>query len=130
MFCPRCRTEYRAGFTKCADCGSKLVLALASPSPPSESRDTRPHPGDPDVVVLLRSEDPFVVMTVKSILDEGGLPYTVAERGPAENIGYGLKGLGYPGAEPVIICIRRQDERAVRELVPPWIQLEPPSARS
>jgi len=53
--------------------GSKLVLALASPSPPSESRDTRPHPGDPDVVMLLRSGDPFVVMTVKSILDEGGL---------------------------------------------------------
>jgi len=82
------------------------------------------------VVVILRSGDPFVVMTLKSVLDEGGLPYTVAERGPAENIGYGLQGLGYPGAEPVIICIRRQDERAVRELVPPWIQLEPPSAGS
>src|SRR5262245_55106001 len=130
MFCPRCRTEYRPGFAKCADCGSKLVLVLASPSPQGESSKTRPQPGEPDVVVILRSGDPFVVMTVKSVLDEGGLPYTVAERGPAENIGYGLQGLGYPGADPVIICVRRQDERGARELVPPWIQLEAPSAGS
>lgn len=24
-WCPKCKTEYRAGFTKCADCGSELV---------------------------------------------------------------------------------------------------------
>lgn len=24
-WCPKCRTEYRAGFSKCADCGSELV---------------------------------------------------------------------------------------------------------
>jgi len=69
-------------------------------------------------------------MTVKSVLEEGGLPYSVAERGPAENIGYGLQGLGYPGAEPITIFIRRQDEQAVRQLVPPWIELEPPSVSS
>lgn len=30
MFCPSCRTEYRPGFTKCADCGVDLVDALPS----------------------------------------------------------------------------------------------------
>src|SRR5579872_7562201 len=31
-FCPRCRAEYRDGFTRCADCGDLLVAELpASP---------------------------------------------------------------------------------------------------
>lgn len=28
MFCPNCKSEYRPGFTKCADCGVDLVAAL------------------------------------------------------------------------------------------------------
>jgi hypothetical protein len=30
MFCPNCRTEYRPGFAKCADCGVDLVEHLSS----------------------------------------------------------------------------------------------------
>jgi hypothetical protein len=28
MFCPNCKTEYRAGFTQCSDCGATLVDTL------------------------------------------------------------------------------------------------------
>lgn len=28
MFCPNCKTEYRAGFTRCSDCGAALVDSL------------------------------------------------------------------------------------------------------
>ena len=28
MFCPQCRSEYRAGFTRCADCDVALVESL------------------------------------------------------------------------------------------------------
>ncbi|HLY73726.1 MAG TPA: hypothetical protein VKU80_06365, partial [Planctomycetota bacterium] len=28
-FCPQCRSEYRAGFDRCADCGAGLVEQLA-----------------------------------------------------------------------------------------------------
>jgi hypothetical protein len=28
LFCPNCKLEYRAGFTRCADCGVDLVAAL------------------------------------------------------------------------------------------------------
>lgn len=28
MFCPNCKTEYRAGFTECSDCGASLVETL------------------------------------------------------------------------------------------------------
>jgi len=34
MFCPSCRVEYRQGFTRCADCGVDLVLALAEKAAP------------------------------------------------------------------------------------------------
>lgn len=30
MFCPNCKSEYRPGFTKCADCGVDLVEHLSS----------------------------------------------------------------------------------------------------
>lgn len=33
-WCPKCRTEYRPGFTKCADCGSELVAE----QPPEEEK--------------------------------------------------------------------------------------------
>jgi hypothetical protein len=45
MFCPNCRTEYRAGFTKCADCDVDLVATL-----PAEDADV---PTDADGLELL-----------------------------------------------------------------------------
>jgi hypothetical protein len=36
MFCPRCRTEYREGFTECADCAVALVATL----PPDPHEDS------------------------------------------------------------------------------------------
>ncbi len=31
MFCPKCKSEYRAGFTRCEDCGVDLVESLDAP---------------------------------------------------------------------------------------------------
>jgi hypothetical protein len=33
-FCPACRSEYRAGFVRCADCGATLVETLPSAPAP------------------------------------------------------------------------------------------------
>lgn len=33
-WCPKCKSEYRAGFTTCSDCGSTLVENLAEPEEP------------------------------------------------------------------------------------------------
>ncbi|NQT32302.1 MAG: hypothetical protein HQ594_01350 [Candidatus Omnitrophica bacterium] len=38
MYCPKCRTEYRDGFDRCADCDVVLVHEL-----PRESRDAGPE---------------------------------------------------------------------------------------
>ena len=42
MFCPQCKAEYRAGFTKCSDCDVDLVKELpVDPQPISETE--HPH---------------------------------------------------------------------------------------
>ena len=44
MFCPKCKAEYREGFTYCSDCGVTLVErledALAFNEPVTENRDS------------------------------------------------------------------------------------------
>jgi hypothetical protein len=32
MYCPKCRAEYREGFTRCSDCGLELVAVLPPPN--------------------------------------------------------------------------------------------------
>ncbi len=51
MFCPSCRTEYRAGFTKCADCGVDLVPEL----PADEAGDGADVPRNAEGLELLWS---------------------------------------------------------------------------
>jgi hypothetical protein len=38
MFCPRCKAEYREGFSRCADCNVDLVPEL-SPEPEPSAED-------------------------------------------------------------------------------------------
>jgi len=35
MYCPKCRAEFREGFTRCSDCGLELVAVLPPASPES-----------------------------------------------------------------------------------------------
>src|SRR5687767_13823142 len=35
VFCPQCKAEYRFGFTRCSDCGVRLVVRLPVEFPPS-----------------------------------------------------------------------------------------------
>ena len=41
MFCPQCKAEYRAGFTRCSDCDVELVKQLPVDPPPVSETD---HP--------------------------------------------------------------------------------------
>ena len=45
-WCPKCKTEYREGFTVCADCGSELVKEQ-----PVEERKTSRREAFPDLEV-------------------------------------------------------------------------------
>jgi hypothetical protein len=77
MFCPQCKSEYRGGFVRCADCGvalqtsaahARAEAALAASSHPEAS------------VVLWRGQDPVSFSVVLSALDEEGIFYKEFQR--------------------------------------------------
>ena len=41
MWCPKCKTEYVNGITKCADCGIDLVESLSAASYEALSSETK-----------------------------------------------------------------------------------------
>lgn len=46
MFCPNCKDEFRAGFTRCASCDVDLIEDLSqAPAPPPEEREAPPPDG-------------------------------------------------------------------------------------
>ncbi len=70
MFCPRCRSEYRAGFARCADCGIALVPQLSDQAP---DRGRLDEIGWVEVYATFLEERNVVV---KALLDGEGVPYS------------------------------------------------------
>jgi hypothetical protein len=83
MICPRCRAEYRRGFTECADCGVALVEPAELLEGSAVNRENAAAPGDP-------TEDPFcsfwkgtdlrVCTEICTVLDEAGIPHKTIRR--------------------------------------------------
>ena len=96
MFCPNCRTEYRAGITKCADCGTELVAELP-PEPPDTSGP----------VTVLETGSLAVLELAKSMLDEAGIRYIAKGELPMAQLAVG----------PVEIQVSPEDEDEARELL-------------
>ena len=67
MFCPECRSEYRQGFTECADCHVALVERLPALAQEPDHNI--------EVVTVYRSIDPALTMLARSLLDSAGIPY-------------------------------------------------------
>lgn len=82
MFCPQCRVEYRAGFTRCTDCEVALVEEL----PLARFDSCGENPGGS----LGEEEDPFCAFwqgddarlyaELGTVLDEAGIPYKAVRR--------------------------------------------------
>ncbi len=98
MFCPKCRTEYREGFTVCADCDSDLVDEL----PPEEK------PEFIDYVEVMGTYNPADVALIKSILD-------------AENITYYFNAEHFmyvrPLAETVRLMVKREEAEKAKDIL-------------
>ena len=67
MFCPKCGSEYREGFYKCADCDVDLVSEL-----PPEPLDEVSYV---DLVEVFSTYQQSDVVFIKSILDGDGINY-------------------------------------------------------
>jgi hypothetical protein len=91
MICPKCRAEYRDGFTICTDCDVKLVRQLPTPpvhaTPPPDSKDFSAEYSASD---LPSAEDPFcsfwvgddprVHAELRQVLEEAGIPCKTVRR--------------------------------------------------
>ncbi len=101
MFCPQCKTEYRPGFTRCADCGSELVDSL-----PEEAEEVEEREGDnAKLVPILETFDRSDISSIRMVLD-------------AEGIEYFLQGealWGFRHVDPVVLLVREEDAARVRE---------------
>lgn len=107
MFCPECRSEFREGFTRCAECDVELVPSLPSPD------------GDPDaaLVRVLETSDPALIAVLKTVLEDAGIEFMTQNEAMQDMIGGGrLAGLN-PVLGPVEFWVRENDESAARELI-------------
>ena len=70
VYCPECGSEYRDGFSECADCRVSLVGG----KPPGATAR-----GDPDLelVTILEANDPLLIGSAKGMLEEAGIPFHV-----------------------------------------------------
>jgi hypothetical protein len=77
MLCPQCKSEYRAGFVRCADCGVALQTSAAHASAEAAlAASSRPEAS----AVLWRGQDPVSFSVVLSSLDEAGIFYKEFQR--------------------------------------------------
>ncbi len=69
MFCPKCQSEYREGFTRCKDCNVELV----------QQREARTTPASNTVAdsasLLWRGGDPVIYAALLSALREARIPF-------------------------------------------------------
>lgn len=70
MFCPQCRSEYREGFTVCADCQVELVASLPEPAP--VPNDERPNM---EFVTVFDSTNPALISIAKTVLESAAIEF-------------------------------------------------------
>lgn len=67
MICPKCKVEYREGFTRCSDCDVPLVERLIASEQSGPSKQDRP-------ALAWRGDDPVVFSAVLAALGDEEIP--------------------------------------------------------
>ncbi len=106
MFCPKCKAEYRVGFTLCSDCGVALVDLL--PDPEQVPRDVLRHA---ELVVIRTFEKLLDADFAKSVLEAAGIESEIwhAHRGQLS------PELGLPIG--IQLLVRSEDAAAADEIL-------------
>jgi hypothetical protein len=81
MFCPKCKSEYREGFYKCADCGSDLVVV----KPPEFITEV----SYVDLVEVYSTYQQSDIAFIKSVFDGEGINYFFSGESTTMMVGAG-----------------------------------------
>ncbi len=100
MFCPKCKAEYRSGFTVCADCDVPLVDKLP------EEKELPPKPPYKQLKALFNTAE---IAVIKSILDDAKIDYYFR--------GERFQAMHVPLVDPAILMIREDQFEAVKKLL-------------
>lgn len=73
MFCPKCKCEYRDGFTTCSDCNISLVDKLQVEI--NKNKVAQPMDHHIDYEFILSTYNPSDVMMLKATLDSEKIVY-------------------------------------------------------
>ena len=107
MYCPECGSEYREGFTTCADCEVPLTE-----TPPSE-------PVHPDMrfVTVFEGSDPAALALAESLLLEEKIPYFKRGEQVQDLFAMGRLISFNPVVGPVIIQVPEEHGEAAFEML-------------
>src|SRR6478609_6300772 len=78
MFCPKCKAEYRVGFTRCSDCHIDLVDHLPVGKPATAPQDYRrfaadPFEPEPELAVIRTYQSGLDADLAKTVLEAAGI---------------------------------------------------------
>jgi hypothetical protein len=109
MFCPKCKAEYREGFTMCADCNVKLVNSLDEIKNDKKTDNVlNPKDDNTTFIPVLSTYNLGDIALIKSILDNEGIEYFLQGENTAYIRGY---------MDPTILMVREDQVPVVRELL-------------
>lgn len=84
MICPKCKSEYRPGFTHCKDCDVDLIDHLVEPTPIerhdqtfSTLNDIREGEPATDLVIVETYRNEIEADVARTVLDAAGIPCTI-----------------------------------------------------
>ena len=110
MFCPKCGSEYRAGFQECADCAVPLVESV--PAPP------QPHHEEVQLVTVFESGDPALIALARSLLDSAEISFMTKGEGIQDLFGWGrMPGSFNLVVGPVEFQVNKADAEEARTLL-------------
>jgi hypothetical protein len=110
-------TEYRDGFSECADC--RVPLAAGFPPAP------QPQNHAVDLVSVLETSDPFLINLAKATLEDAGIEYVLRGDDPGERMLTGMTPMGAPASQ---LQVESHCEALARAALEPLQNPEPESA--